>query len=254
MKTLLGKRYLTIAVRLDEDGEREQRELYPRLMPPVERGDAHNTERGQAQDERGDVQNEGGGTSKLKAQRGRGTPYDGTAGKSTEEESKDSTHPREDGSDNGEQQDTPYERIQEDWNEAADKYGLPNIRKMTDKRKTKARKRWNEWRKEADEGDSPEDVFREIMVAVKESPFLLGRNGRDWRMDFDWLTQNEDNWVRVLEGTYEDASDGPPRDGRARDPADIPDSEEYSKTEWDKLEHKQRKRATDKQNPYMDIC
>lgn len=44
-----------------------------------------------------------------------------------------------------------------------------------------------------------EEVFR-IMTTI---PFLCGSNNRGWKADFDWITSNDGNAGKVLEGKYE---------------------------------------------------
>ena len=44
-----------------------------------------------------------------------------------------------------------------------------------------------------------ENVFRSIV----DSDFLMGKNDRRWAADFDWIFQNKSNWLKVLEGRYQ---------------------------------------------------
>lgn len=94
---------------------------------------------------------------------------------------------------------TPQKKIKEAWNKFANKHGLSPIRKLTDKRQRKLRIRWNEWREEGE----PWRVFREICRGIIRSDFLMGEQGR-WQVDFDFITKNDTNWIRILEGRYED--------------------------------------------------
>lgn len=73
---------------------------------------------------------------------------------------------------------------------------LPKVIKITDKRKTRIRL-WYE-----DIGASYERV-QEIFERCSASRFLKGDNNRGWKADFDWII-NKTNWVKILEGRYDD--------------------------------------------------
>ena len=38
---------------------------------------------------------------------------------------------------------------------------------------------------------------------VAASDFLCGESDKGWRASFDWLFENEKNWVKVIEGNYD---------------------------------------------------
>lgn len=42
-----------------------------------------------------------------------------------------------------------------------------------------------------------------ILNKAQYSDFLRGKNDRGWKMDFDWLISNDTNWVKVMEGKYD---------------------------------------------------
>lgn len=52
--------------------------------------------------------------------------------------------------------------------------------------------------------------YRDILDRVAASSFLRGehpgKGHENWKVDFDWIIQNEKNYVRVLEGKYDDAN------------------------------------------------
>lgn len=73
---------------------------------------------------------------------------------------------------------------------------FPKVLKITDKRKTRIRL-WYE-----DVGASYERV-QEIFDRCSVSRFLKGDNNQGWKADFDWIT-NRANWVKILEGKYDD--------------------------------------------------
>lgn len=45
--------------------------------------------------------------------------------------------------------------------------------------------------------------FKKLFEKAEQSEFLKGKNGRDWRADFDWLLKDA-NIVKVLEGRYDE--------------------------------------------------
>jgi len=54
-------------------------------------------------------------------------------------------------------------------------------------------------------------MCREICKAFAESPLLQGKverrdtvNRCPWKPDFEWLFKNDTNWVKVIEGKYDD--------------------------------------------------
>jgi hypothetical protein len=69
---------------------------------------------------------------------------------------------------------------------------LPKVSSMTDKRKKSIKARVAEYDKQA-----IMDVFNNIL----QSPFLLGRNDRNWRCDFDWIFRPT-NFTKILECNY----------------------------------------------------
>lgn len=72
---------------------------------------------------------------------------------------------------------------------------LSDIRELNDNRKKKVKSRFGEM------GKSYEKIG-EVFHAVMESDFLVGKNDRGWAADFDWIFQNKNNWLKVLEGRY----------------------------------------------------
>ena len=49
--------------------------------------------------------------------------------------------------------------------------------------------------------EAPLDQWREVMLAIGQSDFLLGKKG-DWQIDFDWLIENKSNREKILDGKY----------------------------------------------------
>lgn len=76
---------------------------------------------------------------------------------------------------------------------------LPQIRKLSDKRRRAVRARWRA---------SPDfEVFSSVFQKAEESNFLSGRSGQWAGCSFDWL-MNESNMLKVLEGNYDNRSKG----------------------------------------------
>lgn len=80
------------------------------------------------------------------------------------------------------------------WNKVATEFGLPKVVKLSDDR----RHRWNI---RASEGMV--DKLSDLVEKIRESDFLSGRSDSHWRPSFDWLVMNEKNWLKVLEGNYD---------------------------------------------------
>jgi hypothetical protein len=84
------------------------------------------------------------------------------------------------------------------WNELAAELGLATIHTMTPKRRASVRARFMElW-----------PVIDEVYGAIRGSPFLLGENDREWKIDFDFLWERRDSWVKILEGKYTNGQSG----------------------------------------------
>lgn len=97
------------------------------------------------------------------------------------------------------------------FNEIVDLYHgicamLPRVRKLTKTRKTHIAARWKEM---------PDiEAFRRLFEMVIKSDFLTNRlfnNRNDWKADFDWLMQNDQNYIKVFEGKYDNKQPGQPK-------------------------------------------
>lgn len=86
--------------------------------------------------------------------------------------------------------DDTYVHFADMWNQSCP--SLPAVKKMTPARKKKV---------ESILKDYTEADLLEAMNRVEASDFLSGRNG-GWKANFDWLI-NQNNFVKVLEGNYE---------------------------------------------------
>lgn len=90
---------------------------------------------------------------------------------------------------------TPPEYLSEVNNYWNLKHPNKNLRYLSDKRKKKLRARWQEeaWR----------DGWRGVIDKLAASDFCNGKNDRGWVASFDWLIENDNNYVKVLEGRYD---------------------------------------------------
>ena len=77
---------------------------------------------------------------------------------------------------------------------------MPEIKVITDKRKKAIHARLKT--------HTEEDIV-EVFNRATESDFLSGRSG-DWQANFDWL-MNPNNFVKVLEGNYNNKAKGMPK-------------------------------------------
>lgn len=76
---------------------------------------------------------------------------------------------------------------------------LPKIKKLNKGRCNKIVIRLGEM----DDGiRTMQDVFEKIAL----SPFLTGKNDRRWYADLDWIIKNDSNWVKIIEGKYDNGS------------------------------------------------
>ena len=93
----------------------------------------------------------------------------------------------------------PYQDIVAMWKEICPM--LPQIKKLNDNRRQKIKTRLHEF------GNDPKEwlgFVRELFTRVASSSFLCGENNHEWTCTFDWLFENDKNWVKVVEGNYDD--------------------------------------------------
>jgi hypothetical protein len=82
------------------------------------------------------------------------------------------------------------------WNQVVEGTPLPSARSFSGERQKKCKARIKE-RSLQEWGE----VFRLMIV----TPFLCGQNDRGWKADFDWITANDANAGKILEGKYKNA-------------------------------------------------
>ena len=93
-------------------------------------------------------------------------------------------------------------QVMELWNRMIDETGAPlrKVARFTDKRKKKVQVRWREFMELGD----PTEVVLKIFTNACTSKFFQGDNPRGWSGDFDWLFENDKNWVKTYEGKYDE--------------------------------------------------
>lgn len=83
------------------------------------------------------------------------------------------------------------------WNSSA-KRSVPKIRSITPARKEKVKLRI----KEMGGVEKSMETMAECFKKISESDFCNGATGK-WTATFDWFFENEKNWLKVLEGNYD---------------------------------------------------
>jgi len=92
--------------------------------------------------------------------------------------------------------DIPFKEIKNSFNEICSDIQIKDI---TPKRKTKVATRWKE---------QPDlNYWIEIFKKVQDSDFLKGKNDRNWKCSFDWIFENDTNYIKIDEGKYSNKND-----------------------------------------------
>ncbi len=96
-----------------------------------------------------------------------------------------------------------YEIFRDLWNEVC--VSLPKVRILGNERKEKIRMRLSEF--EGDSFDEKVAFVKMLFEKVENSDFCRGLIVRQyrpiWRATFDWFFRNSTNWVKVLEGNFD---------------------------------------------------
>jgi len=71
---------------------------------------------------------------------------------------------------------------------------LPKIKTIGESRKKKIKTRLKEL---------PFDDWKAVFEKCDNSSFCCGNNNRNWQASFDWLIENDNNYIKVLEGKYD---------------------------------------------------
>lgn len=87
------------------------------------------------------------------------------------------------------------EPYQEYWNLFAENYQLPEIKVINDARFRKFKTRVRE----------PDFDFLKVLEKIKCSKQLRGQSdsSNGWKVTFDWVFENQSNYVKILEGNYD---------------------------------------------------
>ena len=91
----------------------------------------------------------------------------------------------------------PYQEIVDMFNSICT--GYSRVMKLSDARKNKIRIRVEEMGGFA----KAKPIIQTIFEKMQASNFLRGDNRRGWKAYFDWIFENGKNWVKILEGNYD---------------------------------------------------
>jgi hypothetical protein len=80
------------------------------------------------------------------------------------------------------------------WNVFALTYKLSRVDVISDSRRKKFSTRIQEL---------PAFDFLKILEKIKVSNHLRGDNQRNWKVTFDWVVENDKNYLKILEGNYD---------------------------------------------------
>lgn len=73
---------------------------------------------------------------------------------------------------------------------------FPHIKKLTPSRKQKIKIRLKEMSNDF-------KVLESVFTKMEKSKFLRGDNNNGWKATFDWVFENEKNWLKIIEGNYD---------------------------------------------------
>ena len=95
------------------------------------------------------------------------------------------------------------------WNTIAAQNDLPQVKKTTSKSRSQ------KLAVRIQEGLTVE-VLEQIGIEIAQSDLLRGLKN-NWKITFDWILNNDSNWVKVIEGNYRNTSQqqAPPRETAA---------------------------------------
>lgn len=92
----------------------------------------------------------------------------------------------------------PYQDIVALWNSVCS--SLPKIKSLNDNRRNKIRLRLAEF---SDDSSRWLSVCQELFERIQASKFLCGGNNSGWTASFDWVFENSKNWLKIVEGNYD---------------------------------------------------
>lgn len=99
-----------------------------------------------------------------------------------------------------------YEKFEKDlveyWNRfVAGHPGLGAVIKISDTRRRHLKARYESAHYKAE--------IKRAIDRIAGSPFLLGKAKPTWRVSFDFMIENDANYIKVMEGKYEDKAAAP---------------------------------------------
>ena len=112
---------------------------------------------------------------------------------------KQTTTPKECKKEKNDKNEYIYQQIADAWNENFP--DLPNVLKVSQKRKSHLRATINEFSKS--HGLDKVENWTALFDYIKKSDFLMGRSS-NWCIDFDFLI-NKNNLLKIIEGKYDNA-------------------------------------------------
>ena len=101
----------------------------------------------------------------------------------------------------GEKTSEDFPKLKIQYQEIANSYNrilgtkLTKVKSLNKTRKKKMKLR-------ADEKLNNLEEWEKLFNIVLNSSFLLGTNKKNWKVTFDWLIENDNNYLKVLEGNY----------------------------------------------------
>jgi hypothetical protein len=96
-----------------------------------------------------------------------------------------------------------YKEVVDLWNTMCSP-PLPKVEKITQARKNKIKPRITEMGGR----DPAMGTIKQIFKKVNQSDFLKGDNPRGWQVTFDWIFENGKNWLKIIEGNYDNKKKG----------------------------------------------
>lgn len=91
-----------------------------------------------------------------------------------------------------------YGKVKELWDSICG-LSFGKIHKITETRKANIKIRATEFEKS---GTDYLVAFEKLFNLMADNDFLRGINNRNWKASFDWIIENDQNYVKVLEGRY----------------------------------------------------
>ena len=97
----------------------------------------------------------------------------------------------------------PCNEVVKLWNEICT--SLPKVIRLSDNRREKVKSRLKEW---GGDKDKMLNNARELFLRIERSDFLTGRSGKWEGASFDWIFDSRNNWIKVMEGNYDNVRGG----------------------------------------------